>query len=195
MRAFLDDAPLPTERPTLAAAIRAGSARAQQSGRVVVEVFVDGQQAGESLLDQPSDDPTTSEIRLVSIAPRELVRQTMLDCIDALQAANTDQLETARLVQAGKIEEALEPLGRAVGTWQAVRDAIERSTAILHGRQNLESPALHSLLEGLAGRLEEIRSSLAREDWCALADVLAYDMPEQVKQWSDALAELAGRLK
>jgi hypothetical protein len=195
MRAFLDDAPLTTPRPTLAAALRAGAAQAHQNGRIVVEVFVDGRQASESMIDEPSDEPTTSEIRLISLDPRELVHQTLLDCIEALSAANAEQLRCAELVQAGKVEQALEPLSQAIGTWQAVRDALERSTALVLGKETGESPDLSTLLDGLAQRLEEIRSALAREDWSALADVLAYDMPEQVQKWSTALADLAARIK
>jgi hypothetical protein len=195
MRAFLDDAPLTTPHPTLAAALRAGAAQAHQNGRIVVEVFVDGRQASESMIDEPSDEPTTSEIRLISLDPRELVHQTLLDCIEALSAANAEQLRCAELVQAGKVEQALEPLSQAIGTWQAVRDALERSTALVLGKETGESPDLSTLLDGLAQRLEEIRSALAREDWSALADVLAYDMPEQVQKWSTALADLAARIK
>jgi hypothetical protein len=195
MRAFLDDAPLSTEHPTLAAALRAGAARACQSGRIVVEVYIDGQMATEAAIDQPSNEPTTSEVRLISVDPRELVHQTLLDCIEALDAANAEQLRCAALVQAGKIEEALEPLSQAIGTWQAVRDAVERSTSLVLGREPGDIQDLRPLLDDLSVQLEAIRSALAREDWSALADTLAYDMPEQVDAWSAALTGLAERLK
>lgn len=194
MQAFLDDHPLSTDRPTLAAALRAASHEAKRHGRIVVEVFVDGQQAADDLLERPPDEPMSGEVRLVSVDPRSLVRETLQDCVQALETANQEQLRCAEFIQSGRTEDALSPLSHAVETWQAVRDALERGSALLLGSASLDASLLGNLLEALAVRLEEIRSALAREDWSALADVLAYDMPEQVERWKSALGELADRL-
>jgi hypothetical protein len=200
MRAFLDDQSLTTDRPTLAAALRAAAQQAQRQGRVVVEVTIDGQPAGDELLDHPPDEPTAAEVRLVSIDPRQLVRETLGDCVEALSAANDDQLGAAELIQTARMDEALEPLGCAMGTWQAVRDALERSLALLRSEAvqvdpRMDAAQIEALVSGLAVRLEEIRAALSREDWSALADVLAYDMPGEVEHWKLALAELAKRLE
>jgi hypothetical protein len=47
----------------------------------------------------------------------------------------------------------------------------------------------------LAGRLEEVKRSLAAEDWSALADVLAYDLGEQAERWKLVLISLSDSLK
>lgn len=212
MQAFLDDAPLNTDRPTLAAALEAAAIEAQRHGRIVVEVLVDGRPAGDDLIDErgsASDSPMTGEVRLVSARPRALVRETLLNCVQALEGVGHDQMQSAELIQSGRTEDALQPLGRAIATWQAIRDALERSTALLTGTEgaasdggsvtasqgnDLDPAPLGELLEGLAVRLEEMRSALAREDWSALADSLAYEMPEQVEHWKSTLDTLAERL-
>jgi hypothetical protein len=198
MKAYLDDQPLATDRPTLAAAIQAAAREAQLHGRIVVEVIVDGERAGDDLLDEPSEDAITSEVRLVSVEPRMLIRETLGDCAEALEVAKAQQIESAAMMQGGETEGALQPLSQALQTWQAVRDAVERSSSLLAasapGGEAFDERELVEMLEELAQRLEEIRGALARQDWSALADVLAYDMPEQTARWRTSLGKMAERL-
>jgi hypothetical protein len=202
MQVYLDDKPL-NGCDTFAQALRTASDRAQQAGRVIVEAYLDGAAVSEAVLERPPDEALGGELRLTSVEPRALVRVTLMDAADALDTARQDQMRCADLIQTGKVEESLAPLSSAIQTWQAVRDAVEKSAALL--RMPLDSVSLPGSVSGtdtligliaaLSGRLEEVKRSLAMEDWSALADVLAYDMAEQAARWRQVLVALAESLK
>jgi len=202
MQVYLDDEPL-SGCDTFAQALRAASDRAQRAGRIIVEASLDGAAVAEDILERPPEEPLDGELRLTSIEPRALVRTTLTDAAEALEAARLDQQRSADFIQTGKIDQALPPLSSAVQTWQAVRDAVEKSAALLHIPLDAISlpggPAgadtLIELIGSLAGRLEEIKRSLVSEDWSALADVLAYDMGEQTDRWRQVLVSLSESLR
>jgi hypothetical protein len=198
MKTYLDGQPLLVPEPaTLAGALRAASDEAGRKGRVVVEVQVDGERANDALVEDPPEAPVGNEVRLISVEPRLLVRVTLMDAVDALEAARQKQLRSAELIQRGKLEEALPPLSEAIQTWQTVRDAVEKSAAMLGiGVEALGGgPGMGELVKALLARLEEVRRTLAGEDWSALADVLAYDMGEQAERWKAALTGAAESLR
>ena len=203
MQTFLDNKPLNPDRATFAAALRAGADEAARAGRVIVEAMLDGEAVADDVLERPPEEPLGRELRLTSVEPRALVRVTLMDAADALDSARQDQQRSAELIQSGKVEDALPQLGAAIQTWQAVRDAVEKSAALL--RIPLDSIALPGgasgtdtlieLIGSLAGRLEEVKRSLAAEDWSALADVLAYDLGDQAERWKRVLVSLSDSLK
>src|SRR5262245_36125225 len=123
MQVYLDDTPL-NGCDTLAQALRTASDRAQQAGRVIVEAYLDGAAISEAVLERPPEEALGDELRLTSVEPRALVRVTLTDAADALDAARQDQMRCADLIQTGKVEESMAPLSGAIQTWQAVRDAV-----------------------------------------------------------------------
>lgn len=203
MQTFLDNKPLSQEHPTFAAALQAAADEAARAGRVIVEALLDGSAVADDILERPPHEPLGTELRLISVEPRSLVRVTLMDAADALESAKQDQQRSAELIQSGKVEESLAPLSAAIQTWQAVRDAVEKSAALL--RIPLDSIALPGgasgtdtlieLIGALSGRLEEVKRSLAAEDWSALADVLAYDLAEQADRWRLVLVSVSDSLK
>jgi hypothetical protein len=201
MNVYLDGQPLSVPEPmTFAAALRIAGGNAERKGRVLVEVQIDGSPAPDALIDDPPNEPVGGEVRMISVEPRSLVRVTLMDAVDALEAARERQRRCADLIQTGKVEEALAPLSEAIQTWQTVRDAVEKSAAMLDLKLADLSPGaadqnMDSLVAGLSARLGEIRRSLAGEDWSALADVLAYDMGEQAEHWKTALTSAADGLR
>ncbi len=200
MRAYLDDQPLAIERPTLAAALSAAVAQAGSRGRIVVEAISGGARIPDETLQAPPEDELPGDVRFVSVEPRALVRVTLMDAADALDQAKANQLACARLIQSGEVEQSLEPLGRAIETWRAVRDALERSTETLGDRSESAGPGpgvdeLAALVQSLWTRLEEVRRSLSAQDWSALADALSYEMSDQVEQWKSTLRAMAENLR
>jgi hypothetical protein len=200
MKVFLDGEPLLLpDSGTFAAALKDASARAESRGRVIVEVTIDGEPAPEATVEEPPETALGSEVRFLSVEPVSLVRVTLMDAVDALDAARERQSRCAELIQTGKIEEALRPLSEAVQTWQTVRDAVEKSAAMLGMRLDelgagSERP-IGDLIAALSAGLSEVRRSLSGEDWSALADVLAYDMGEQTEHWKAALTSAADSLR
>ena len=198
MKTFLDDQPVEVDRPTLAAAISAGVARAEGSGRIVVEIHADGRRLGDDELDPPSDEEAgLGEVRLVSAEPRSLVRVTLFDAADALEQIAGDHVEAARLIHQGELPAALERLGFIVQVWQAVRDAVEKGPALLGvGLDSLDlgDADLPGSATDLAADLERLKSGLARQDWSEVGDLLEFDLVEQASRWRGLLRALADGL-
>lgn len=197
MPTFLDDKVLSLERPTVAGAIEAAVTEAGRRGRIVVEATAGGEPLPEGMLEHPPEDPVPDDLRFVSVEPKALIRVTLMDARDALDQARQAQTRSAELIQSGKLEQSLEPLGEALETWRIVRDAVDKSMSLL-GPAGAEMPSaagLPALIGRLTERLEEVKRSLAGQDWSALADALAYDMDEQAGEWKDMLAGLADALR
>ncbi len=197
MTAFLDDKPLTLDRPTLARALAAARTAAGANGRVVVEATAGGKPIDDAVLQNPPDSPFHDDIRFISVDPGLLVRSTLLDAADALDRAKVSQRECAELIQSGDLDRSLQPLGAAIETWRAVRDAVEKSSAMMGERLTGADAAapLETLVTELAARLEDIRRALKDQDWSSLSDVLAYDLTEQVDRWQQKLRAMADHLR
>jgi hypothetical protein len=200
MRVLLDGQLLPLERATMASALHAASDAAQARGRVIVEVKVDGRVVSDTILSDPPDEALGSEMNIISVEPRLLVRETLLDAVEALDRAGQEQSEAAGEIQSGRVESAMPLLQSAILKWQAVRDAVEKSASLLDIPldSRVDGPGdrnLGQVVEGLAASLTDIRNSLEAEDWSGLADLLAYDMSEQIASWQEMLRSLAEGLR
>ena len=203
MQTYLDNKQIGPDHSTFAAGLQAAADEAAKSGRVIVEALLDGAAVADDILERPPHESLGTELRLTSVEPRTLVRVTLMDAADALDSARHEQQRSAELIQSGKIEDALPALSAAIQTWQAVRDAVEKSAALLQmPLDSISMPGgasgtdtLIELIGALAGRLEEVKRSLAAEDWSALADVLAYDLGEQSQRWKIVLTSLSESLK
>jgi len=201
MQVYLDGQRLNLEQPTMASALRAGSDEAERRGRVVVEVYVDGTMVSDTLLSDPPEQALGSEMRLVSVEPKRLVRETLLDAADALDRAGQEQTDAAEEIQSGRVEDAMPLLQSAITKWQAVRDAVEKSASLLSIPLSSEvggargPRSLSDVVDELAASLTDIRRCLEAEDWSGLADHLAYDMSDQIRSWQGMLRSLAEGLK
>lgn len=169
---------------------------------MIVEAMADGRALDDATLANPDKvQRQIQELRLTSIEPKELVRSTLLGAEDALEQAKADQYTAAEMIQSGQLDEAREPLAALLETWQAVREAVSRGSQVL--RVDLDRVDLAKASGGrLGGRvadrsnelfstLDELKSALAREDWSAVGDSLAYDFDELVNSWQVMLRSLA----
>lgn len=197
MRVFLDDAELTVPEPTLTAVLAAGSAASEARGRIVVEVWADGEPAPDEDLAQPPDRaPYAGEVRLITAEPRALVRSVLFDVADALEATRDTQRRAADLIQVGETGKGLHELGEALRSWDTVRRAVEEGAALLGMSVNSdESSAIDgSLVEELGRTLTSVKQALSREDWALLSDLLMYDLEEQAQRWETELRRLAERI-
>ncbi len=200
MRVFLDGQEVLSEAgvalASVAAALAAGVAAAESQGRIVIEALADGSPMGDEMLTSP---PRTSagvrEIRLLSARPAELVRVTLLDAADAVEKVGLVQSQASRLIREGEASACLGPLGEALGVWQQVRDAVERSAAILGVDLNRvtlgDSTPVSRHADELAASLMELKSGLESEDWASLSDTLSHDLNARAVGWRAMLRELA----
>src|SRR5215831_13636852 len=132
MQVLLDGHPLAIACPSLAEALAVATVDAEKRGRIIVEVKADGVTLSDEKLGNPSSEPSDiGELRLLSAEPRALVRHTLLEAVGALENARVEQAKAAEQIQSGHTEQALNTLQVAVLTWQAVRDIVARSAAVL----------------------------------------------------------------
>jgi len=202
MQVLLDGRVLSIERPSLAEGLRAAIADAQSLGRIVVEVVADGVRMTDDAITSATDAPSAiSELRVSSADPVALVRVSVLDAADALEVARAEQAAAAELIQAGRVEDALQHLQVALSTWQAVRDVLQRGAAVLALNLSEIKPRLDdgetsftAASADLTKHLNEVKRALADLDWSALSDVVGYDLDAQVGVWKQLLSSFAASL-
>jgi hypothetical protein len=191
-RVYLDGEPLRAQRDTLQAGLRVAADEAQQRGRIIVEATADGSPIAEPVLENPPDTPFDGELRFVSVEPKMLARTTLQDASEALEQAREAQKRGAELIESGRPEESLTPLGEAIDVWRVVRDAVQKSVAI--APTGAGQAGLSELVTMLGATLTEIKRSLTAQDWSALSDALHYDMDEQVDRWQSLLTHMVDEL-
>jgi hypothetical protein len=193
MRVLLDDMPCDVNATTVGEALDAAAALAEQRGRLIVDVAVDGTSWTESDLASSNISVAGAEIvRFTSAAPKELVRQTFADAADALTDADALQRETAHLLQADQRVVSLDKLNEAISIWLQVQEAIVKGSQLV-GLKLDETALPRPIGESirlLNTQLEAVHTALAQEDVIALADTLLYEFPEVVEEWRCILAVL-----
>jgi hypothetical protein len=199
MQVLLDGHPLDVACSSLAEALAVATVDAEKRGRIIVEVKADGVTLSDEKLGNPSSEPSgINELRLLSAEPRALVRHTLLEAVSALENAKAEQAKAAEQIQSGHTEQALNTLQVSVLTWQAVRDIISRSAAVLS--LDLDSLELPGVDEGvnfktatkdLLGHLTQMRTALDKQDWSALSDIVGYDLDAQADVWKGLLIALS----
>lgn len=197
MRVYLDNDSVPIATPTLAAALAAVRESAEKSGRVVVEVLRDGQVVPQSLLESPTDvEEPEVELRCASADPRRLVADSLRQAGVELAAARGIHTSAADAIQTGRLDDAMPHLSSAMEVWTRVyRVVIDGSSLVgLDLSTDVQGRPVSQSVQGLAGRLTEIKRSLQAQDWSGLADTLAYDLPDEAARWQVILNTLADRV-
>jgi len=197
MRTTIDGENIQVTGTTLADALEAGTAAAQDRGRVLIEVAVDGHHVeGELLEAMLADPPSPAEVTLRTADPELLLRETFYDAVDALESIDGELTACATQIQGGQVAAALEQLHELLDTWQAVRTALECGAELLDRPLDALVPGhdLHERVQGLARCLTELRSAMVAEDLASLADLCEYDMREEGQLWRTALRGAASEL-
>ena len=192
MSIFLDDDLVELTGHDLAAVLEAAKSHLNASGRVVVEVAIDGQALSEAdLAGQESVALDGKEVRLYSADPAELAVATLNGIRQRLGEAAESQDRAAELFQADKAGEALAQIGTVIEAWLQTQQAVLNSAMLLE--IDLEAFAvdgrpLREFTDELLERLNELRELIEAGDTVSLADALAYEWPELTNRW-DRLVE------
>lgn len=211
MRVLLDDSLCQMEVDNVGQAIAAAAVLAEERGRMIVEVMVDGEHWTEVQLNESATHSRTAhEIRLTSADPDDLVCAAFRDASRALTDANTMQQKAAELLQAGEIAQAMEPLQDAISIWLSVQQALlmglELTSLEIEGASSepefplptdsdSPSPFFKAMIDELNGRLRQMHDALAAQDTVALADTLLYELPAVVTRWQDLLDDLQEQIQ
>lgn len=204
MRVLVDDNPCDVAATSVGEAIAVGAAIAENRGRLIVEVVVDGEAwSGERL---GSDDGAgADEVRLTTADPIELVAQTFEDASTALMQADRLQQSAADLVRGDDLPAAMAQLGEAVEIWRSVQQAVVMGTELAgidleHGRISQAAAAcagssFSEIIETLNSQLRGVRDALTARDTAALSDSLLYELPAVVQQWRALLDDLTHQVQ
>lgn len=198
MRVLLDEIECNTNAASVAQAVAVGATLAEQQGRLIVEIVVDGESWTEERLNRDSTTQVADEVRLTSADPKELVCQTFEEAAEALLDADRLQQSAAELMQADQIAQGMNQLNEAFSIWLSVQQAVVMGTQVagIDFEQSLaNSPAaagqsINAIIEHLNQQLRAVRDALENRDTIALADLLLYDLPDVVLQWRALLQDL-----
>lgn len=198
MKATLDGQSLTIDRPSLAAALQAGVTSAREQGRIIVEVFLDGQPVQGDALGEPSDDPLDGQhVEMTSTDPTSLVRVTLFDAADAMDSSKEEHAACAEMIHRGDIGAAMGSLGQLLSTWQAVREAVAHGGAAIG--QPLSNFATAGTLdertETLSKQLDDLKRAVGNDDLSTVADLLEDDLRAEAGLWADTLRHIAEGMK
>ncbi len=197
MQVYLDNEPLSVDRLTMRSAFGAAIESARGLGRVIVEVVADGQPVAGTVLADPPDDPLDGdELRFTSVEPWSMVYEIMHESAEALEAASAHQRRASEHLLDSKLDEAREDIDVAMGIWQQVVMAIQRSGQLLDiDIETLEfgdpPTPLGERVKGLAQLLTTLTQGAQNEDWSSLGDLLAYELEEEAENWREIVVSLA----
>ena len=198
MRIYLDDFETSLCATDIAGALRAAAELVEQSGRMIVEVSVDGVAWGEEDLASPDFTARAAEeLRLLTAHPAALLRDTLLHAADAVLNAEEIQRNAARLMQGNRVREGLQSLLEALAVWGSVQTAVSRGLELgVLSRDEIKRKGidLDGSIAALDTQLRALRDSMVAQDTTAISDCLLYEFPTTSKRFASTLAALAGEL-
>jgi len=168
-------------------ALDAARERAEQTGRLIVEIHADGSPIPDALLDDPPAEACgIQELRFITVDPVEFMVQTLGDTRASLDSTKAEQTITAGLIQSGKLSEAIGSLGSILEGWQAARDVVDQLSELAGielGSLDIDGTSGNECINGLSHTLGEIRNAVTGEDWSSLGDLLEYELDQQASNW------------
>jgi hypothetical protein len=194
MRILLDDRDTTLHADTIATALQEAATLAERSGRMIVEVHVDGIAWGEEDLASAEHVARgAQEIRFATAHPAELLRDTLANATDAVLNAEQIQRNAARLMQANREGEGLQGLLEALAIWGSVQTAVSRGLELgIVTRDGLKSGGidLDGAVAALDRQLRALRDAMQSQDPTAVSDCLMYEFPQTAKRFAETLAAI-----
>lgn len=197
MRILMDDKVCSFPAGSVGAAVDAAAEAAEQAGRCVVDVEVDGVLWGESeLASEGRRAESAQEVRLVTAVPAELLRETFTHATTALLEAEQLLRAAARSLQADQPKEGMDSLMQALSVWMNIQRAVV--DGLQFGRIDTTTlrtseGTFNETTQDLNARLTALRDAMQAGDTVAVCDCLLYEFPTTTKRWAAMLAELARR--
>jgi hypothetical protein len=193
MKVIMDGQTIDTDAAGIAQAIEGARAKADELGRLVIEVLADGQAAPELLDAMPEDTAGVAELGITTAEKSLFLRETLLDARDALGRTRQDQQAASGHIDAGEVALAVGSLRGIVEGWQLVRSVVDQAATLA----GVELASIRAgerrgdeIIRGLASDLITMRDAVSREDWSALSDTLAGELDERAAQWLDLIHAL-----
>ena len=194
MAIYLDDQPVQLGGDDLAAVLDAAKQQLAHSGRVVVEVSVDGKTlTNDELQDQIHSAVGSGEMRLYTADPNDLVRSTLEMLLGQLDEARQHQSDAAERLHQDERDEAMSLISQAMDVWMQTQQAVAHSvnlTDINIETIDVEGTPGRALIDQLIDQLKSLRDTIEAGDSVALADALAYEWPQIADRWQKMLLKI-----
>lgn len=194
MPVLIDDIPIDLPGETLGEVLLAAKQRLDPSGRMIVEISVDGDNlVGDAIHDRAHESIEQRELSLTTADTRGLVVELLEQVRGGLDEALRRQEAAADCLQRDEQVDALKHIGEAMSIWQQTEQAV-RQCADLMAIELTELGADDASFEELCGnlitQLESLRDLLQARDTVAVADTLAYEWPETTEKWKGLVERL-----
>lgn len=191
---YLDDQRVQLEGSDLESVLTSAKQKLAATGRVVVEVQVDGQSLlGETFEQQRNVPLKDAELRLYSADPHDLAVGTLEQVRGRLDDILDAQRQAAELFQQDQVAQGMAQVGRTIEAWQQVQQAVLSSMQLLGidlDEKTVDGETLEQIADALIDKLRGLRDLLAAADTVGLADTLGYEWPETVERWDRLITEL-----
>lgn len=195
MPVLIDDQNVPLTGQNLRELLASAQEHLAGSGRVVVEVKLDGQPITGDDLDSESPTPAQAEVRVYTAEPGELAVGVLEQVREQLHAASKMQEEAADLLQQDEAGKALELVRKSVDGWLQSQQAVAQTAELLQvdlskvevdGEDDTVVQRMHQLIQ----RLVELKDLIQANDFVSLADALAYEWPQITENWDAAIGAI-----
>ena len=199
MDVFIDNDAFVTQQSTLDRIIAEAAEHVKPSGRIIVEVRLDGRTLSDAdLTEAQPRDADADEVQLITADPYELARQTLLEVRDRLDDAREAQQRAAEKLQADNAAEAMDDIRVAMEVWQQAQDSALKSAQLLDlplDSLQADGRSVSQIITLLAGRLAQLRDQLNARDWFGLADTLGYELDAAATQWAAMIDTVCDHIK
>ncbi|MAE65009.1 MAG: hypothetical protein CMJ18_12130 [Phycisphaeraceae bacterium] len=198
MPVFLDDQQVSLEGDDLSQILASAGRTLEDSGRIVVEVHLDGQVLQDAQLDEQSHQTLgTSEVRLYTARPTEIALEALQGMLPQIDSALGLQSGAADRLRRDEHGEAMGELSQAVDIWQQVQQAVVRSVLLVGidvEDVSVDSGSARDIIEEMVDELRAVRDVIGDGDFVSLADILEHEWPGYAERWRHLLECLIRRI-
>ena len=201
MQISLDEKTIDIEAADLAELLEKVKQSLSASGRIVVQVSLDGSVLDPQTLAQRLAEPLlTQQIQLISVSPRSLAVDALSLIRQQLPKADELLLGAADLLQQDQEKQAMEKLGAALTIWQQAHQVIDQTSRLIGLNLDtlfLDDQTAAEIISATAMQMKQVRELIKAGDLIGLADSLTYEWPKSTQEWLkliDAIIEHIERM-
>lgn len=199
MDVFIDNDEFTAAGDTLESIIAAARREVAPSGRIIVEVRLDGRTVPESDLPQYEPMlPDAQELQLITACPFDLSLTTLTQARQLLRDAQAFQRDAADAAATDDTASALNHVRHSLAAWQQVQEAVKMTSALLalplDELRVGEQPAA-AVIDELAVALAHVREQLVSSDWIALGDTMRYELDQAAGKWQALIDVLSDEIE
>lgn len=189
----IDDQPSTLSAGSMRELLAAVSSELAPTGRVVVEVKVDGQSITGPELDNDQPTAAASDIRVYSAKPSDLVVGILEEVRAGLAASQEMQQKAAELLQQDDPAKAMDLVKESINGWLQAQQAVGQSAQLLQldlEAIQIEGQSVMARMSELIASLTELKDIVVANDFVTLADALEYEWPEITERWDAAIGAI-----